>query len=371
MGKFPPNHYQEDIIDWVINGEGNAVVNAKAGTGKTSTLELIAETYPSKMLFLAFNNHIAAELNNKPELQEYLKKKDEGGKATLKVMTTNALGNAAILEDLRQRNMPYKKDGYLNPNKLLRILGKIISSHCETRREKVTDDMIWAMQRDLKIACDKARSKYISSDENEIQRVIDEDGLCVFNLQNEDGSDIRFPTLPWAQIGEEALEQSMAMYEERGDYDFVEQLYIPVVKKLPLPAWIAWYSSFVGVDESQDFSKLQLKFIKKLAGMRLPAKFGVKKPTRYLFVGDSSQSIYSFAGADTHSMENIKKQFSPTEMDLNICYRCAKNIIKVAQIDVPTIEAAPNASDGEVHTIKNEQIAELIQPRRYGNSKKK
>ena len=69
MGKFPPNHYQQDIIDWVLNGEGNAVVNALAGTGKTSTLELVASTYTGKMLFLAFNNHIAAQLNEKPQLQ--------------------------------------------------------------------------------------------------------------------------------------------------------------------------------------------------------------------------------------------------------------------------------------------------------------
>ena len=295
MGKFPPNHYQQDIIDWVLNGSGNAVVNAKAGTGKTSTLELIASTYPSKMLFLAFNNHIAAELNNKPDLQIYLKKKDEGGNATLKVMTTNSLGNSAILEDLRQRNMPYKKEGYLNVNKLLRILGKIIKSYCDVRKEKITDDMLWAMQKDLKVACDKARSKYISDDEDAIQRVIDEDGLCQFNIQNDDENEMMFPILPWAKIGEEALEQSMSMYEERGDYDFVEQLYIPVVKKLPLPAWLAWYSSFVGVDEAQDFSKLQLAFIKKLAPMKLPAKYGVKKPTRYLFVGDTHQSIYGFA----------------------------------------------------------------------------
>ena len=370
MGKFAPNHYQEEILDWVMNGTGNAVVNAKAGTGKTSTLELIAENYPYKMLFLAFNNHIAAELNAKPSLQPYLTKKEEGGKATLKVMTTNALGNAAILEDLRQRNMPYRKEGYLNANKLLRILGKIIKQYCETRKERITDDMLWAMQKDLKTACDKARSKYISSDEDVIQYVIDEDGLCMFNVQNEN-SDFPFPMLPWAKIGEEALEQSMAMYEERGDYDFVEQLYIPVVKQLPLPAWLAWYSSFVGVDEAQDFSKLQLKFIKKLIKMKLPAKFGVKKPTRFLFVGDSSQSIYGFAGADCHSIDNIRRQFNPVELDLNICYRCAKRVIKIAQQDVPTIEAAPNAKEGEVHCIRNEEIAELIQPRRYGNSKKK
>lgn len=374
MGKFPPNHYQQDIIDWVVDGEGNAVVNALAGTGKTSTLELVASTYPKKMLFLAFNNHIAAELNEKPELQHYLKKKEEGGAATLKVMTVNSLGNMAMKEAIRNRDdLPYKKDGYLKPNKLLGILGRIIRTYCDTRHEKVNEDMIWTMQRDLKVACDKARSKYVKDDRDTIQRVIDEDNLCQFNIPTGDDTQdqVIFPILPWAQICEEALEMSMAMYEERGDYDFVEQLYIPVVKNLPFPAWLAWYSSFVGVDECQDLSALQLRVIKKLIPMKLAPKFGVKEPTRYLFVGDANQAIYAFAGADCHSVDNIKRQFKPKELPLNICYRCAKKIIQLAQQDVPAIEAAPDAKEGEVHTIRNEEIAELIQPRRYGDSKKK
>ena len=48
---------------------------------------------------------------------------------------------------------------------------------------------------------------------------------------------------------------------------------------------------------------------------------------------------------------------------MNICYRCAKKIIEVAQQEVPDIEAAPNAIDGEVHIIDNEEIAKLIKPK--------
>ena len=53
MPKFPPNKYQEEIIDWVKNGTGNALIDAKAGSGKTSTLELIAQSYDRKMSLLA------------------------------------------------------------------------------------------------------------------------------------------------------------------------------------------------------------------------------------------------------------------------------------------------------------------------------
>ena len=362
MPKFPPNKYQTEIIDWVKNGTGNALIDAKAGSGKTSTLELIAQNYDRKMLFLAFNNHIAAEINQKPELQPYLTKKEEGGKGTLKVMTVNSLGNMTVLNDLATRKLYTfgKENKFLDDNKLFRILRKIIEDYCRTRHERVTEDMIWDMQRDLRKACDKVRCKYISGDRDYVERIIEEDGLCKFNLiEREDG--LSYPYLPWASICEEAIDKSLEMYAERGSYDFIEQLYIPVVNKLLLPNWMSWYSEFIGVDEAQDLSQLQLTFIKKLIPMQTP--YRPKLSTRFLFVADRRQAIYAFAGADCHSVENIKKQFNTTDMGLNICYRCAKKIIEVAQQEVPDIEAAPNAIDGEVHIIDNEEIAKLIKPK--------
>ena len=361
MPKFPPNKYQQTIIDWVKDGSGNAIVDAKAGSGKTSTLELIAQNYPRKMLFIAFNKHIADEINNKPELQHYLKKKDEGGAGTLKVYTVNAIGDMTVLQDLRTRNI-YKggENKFLKANKMFPILEREIRSICQTRHEKITDDMVWDMMRDLKVVCDKVRSKYISSDRNEAQRIIDEDGLCNFaKIERDDG--LSYPILPWAQIVEDALDEAMKLYEDKGIYDFVDQLYIPVVNKLYLPAWMAYYSEFIGVDECQDLSALQLRFLKKLIPMK--PQYGTKLPTRYLFVGDVFQAIYSFAGADCHSVENIERQFNTDTMPLNICYRCAKKIIEVAQKWVPTIEAAPNAIEGEVHVIDNSEIADLVQPK--------
>ena len=362
MPKFPPNKYQTEIIDWVKNGTGNALIDAKAGSGKTSTLELIAQNYDRKMLFLAFNNHIAAEINQKPELQPYLTKKEEGGKGTLKVMTVNSLGNMTVLNDLATRKLYTfgKENKFLDDNKLFRILRKIIEDYCRTRHERVTEDMIWDMQRDLRKACDKVRCKYISGDRDYVERIIEEDGLCKFNLiEREDG--LSYPYLPWASICEEAIDKSLEMYAERGSYDFIEQLYIPVVNKLLLPNWMSWYSEFIGVDEAQDLSQLQLTFIKKLIPMQTP--YRPKLPTRFLFVADRTQPIYAFAGADCHSVEHTKNQFNTTDMGLNICYRCAKKIIEVAQQEVPDIEAAPNAIDGEVHIIDNEEIAKLIKPK--------
>lgn len=58
--------YQRDIFDWVINGRGDAVVQAAAGSGKTFTLVEAAKLLKSsRAIFLAFNRHIAEELQKR------------------------------------------------------------------------------------------------------------------------------------------------------------------------------------------------------------------------------------------------------------------------------------------------------------------
>ena len=39
--EFKPSKYQEEIFNFVRKGNGNAVINAKAGAGKTTTHYLL------------------------------------------------------------------------------------------------------------------------------------------------------------------------------------------------------------------------------------------------------------------------------------------------------------------------------------------
>lgn len=60
--------YQTDILNYVKNEKGNLLINAKAGSGKTSTLLLIADEVIKnyrKCLFLAFNKDIVTQLQDK------------------------------------------------------------------------------------------------------------------------------------------------------------------------------------------------------------------------------------------------------------------------------------------------------------------
>jgi superfamily II DNA or RNA helicase len=56
---YTPSAYQQAIIDWLLTGTGNALVDAKAGSGKTSTLCMLSDVIPNdartRAAFLAFN----------------------------------------------------------------------------------------------------------------------------------------------------------------------------------------------------------------------------------------------------------------------------------------------------------------------------
>lgn len=66
---FVPSPYQQRIYDFIESGTGNAVINAVAGSGKTTTLINLLAKVPttSRVLFLAFNKSIVEELKIKTQ----------------------------------------------------------------------------------------------------------------------------------------------------------------------------------------------------------------------------------------------------------------------------------------------------------------
>ena len=65
--EFTPSKYQENIFDFIQHGVGNVVVEACAGSGKTSTLVKAISLIPEnkRILFCAFNKEIVKELQTK------------------------------------------------------------------------------------------------------------------------------------------------------------------------------------------------------------------------------------------------------------------------------------------------------------------
>ena len=90
----------------------------------------------------------------------------------------------------------------------------------------------------------------------------------------------------------------------------------------------------------------------------------VKRTENYVADGILTHNcIYAFAGADTKSIKNLKKNFDLTELPLNVCYRCPKNVIKLAQDIVPSIDwNHKREDDGIVEFIDDSNLKDKLQP---------
>jgi ATP-dependent exoDNAse (exonuclease V) beta subunit len=92
----------------------------------------------------------------------------------------------------------------------------------------------------------------------------------------------------------------------------------------------------------------------------------VKRGGRVIAVGDDRQAIYGFRGADSNSLDRLKRELNAKELTLTITYRCPKKIVESVQHLVPDYQAAPNAPDGIFSTVgdfvlsrKNAPLAQM------------
>jgi DNA helicase-2/ATP-dependent DNA helicase PcrA len=142
-----------------------------------------------------------------------------------------------------------------------------------------------------------------------------------------------------------ALELARAMLitsneaAKQGLLDFDDLLFLAVKEGITLPTF-----DNILVDEAQDTNAIQRAIIRKI----------MKPTSRLVAVGDPSQAIYGFRGADSDAMDLIKSEFDADELPLTVSYRCAKSIVEYAS-QFGVIEAAPGAIDGAVRTAKREE----------------
>lgn len=137
--------------------------------------------------------------------------------------------------------------------------------------------------------------------------------------------------------------------------DYTDLIEYPVYFNMSTPYKISPFLDYVLLDEAQDFSMLQQLFLKKL--------YNPMRPTRFIAVGDRKQSIFGFAGADIYSIDNLKKNLDLQELPLNICYRCAKNIIKLTKTIVPEIEYNPKREDeGIINIVNFCDLVDIVKP---------
>lgn len=313
---FVPSPYQEKIFDFVANGKGNAVVEAVAGSGKTTTIVKALElTKPTdKVAFLAFNKHIATELKKRAPDHVH-------------VSTIHSLGYSVLRKLEQKPEIDNDKTG-THMDSVYPIDKSVETSLRIQNRQKR------GHLRKLVSLCKATLIDY--ENVNEVNEMCERYGI---DMNGE--TDEIISNLPVVMKScEEDLET----------IDFDDMIYLPLVNKRLRINFEKF--DFLFIDEAQDLNKSQIEFVMN----SLQPQTG-----RIIAVGDRKQSLYGFRGADVEAIPRLIKMLDATVLPLSISYRCPKSVVAKAKEIVPQIESSETAPDGEILEIKYDTFLNEVQ----------
>lgn len=311
------NDLQEDVLKFVRAGSGHGVVQATAGSGKTTTLVRVAQQLPAgtRACFLAFNRSITAELQARLP-------------GHVDATTLHALGRSAAVKafpSLRGKEPNNKK--YLE---IARELTVPLVSEASVAIAGAT--YLAALAQVARLTLTPA------DDPAKVPTLARQYQLLTPTIAT------RAPELN-ARL-HELLERGVAA-AAAGNVDFTDMLYLPVTLDLRLPQY-----ELICVDEAQDLSPLSFALIRRL--------LATNRGARGLFVGDPHQAIYGFAGAQAKSLEHVTKTLGATVLPLSVSYRCPARHVTLARRFSPEMKPHRTSAPGEVHVTTAAHLPKLV-----------
>ncbi len=301
----PPTPEQAAIIEAAKGTQDNIIINALAGSAKTTTLEMICHAITGiPILSLAFNKRIADEMAKRLP-------------SHVEVRTLNALGHRVWAQATNKRLI-------VNTNKMHSIVKGIIDELPRSVREEAYEDIADTLKW-LRFA---KRDGYIPSKWAGLGHALVEQADWYDQYDEE-------PTRLQQDIIEQALSASIRN-AYAGEIDFDDQLYMPVCfggtwPKFPL----------VMCDEVQDLSPINHVMLEKLVHKRV------------IVVGDPWQSIYGFRGSVSNGMEALRVKFNMRELTLSTTFRVPKLGVERAWFRVPHMRAPNSQIDGHIEVLED------------------
>ena len=316
-----PSDEQKAVYHWVATGSGHAVIDAKAGAAKSSTLLAALFCIPNSPgtdtkllgpLVLTFNKHNQMDL----DCVCYSRGVD------VEVNTFNSIGYrvwksaAGHTTKISSKKMSYIFKALLPPTPTGAPL------HPDARLKAF-------VKRAVGLA--KCLGLGIQRDDT------DDDWAQLYNtyrsslsrLLPHDPSQSEAPALTRAlALARQVLRLSReACYDQvvglqAPALDFEDQVYMPLYHtargRLPALDWQprAW----VCVDEAQDINEARKKLLFKLLAPN----------GRYIIVGDPFQALYGFTGATSDGMRALQTELIATRLPLSVCWRCPRSHLEAA-----------------------------------------
>jgi DNA helicase-2/ATP-dependent DNA helicase PcrA len=291
----PRTAYQKAICLEIMKRQDHVVVNALAGTGKTITIEQSVSDFPG---------------------------------ANVRVQTCHGFGFGAHRYHVRQHGI---NEVDVNEDKVGVILRQLTNVEFLNANDKVRAEQKIGPAKRL-VSLFKSQGFIAIRPEATNEDCI---ALC-------DRYDVELPDpteIPETEIFDLARQALTVSNREISIIDYDDMIYLPVLLRASFAP-----NDIIYVDESQDLNPIRIALIKLAANSKC----------QVVCVGDRNQAIYGFTGADTEAIDSVVKMFNSVELPLSTCWRCPTSVITEAQKIVPQIEAAPNAIEGSVITLKNE-----------------
>lgn len=309
-----PSTFQTNIYTAFGQTTDDLVVEAVAGSGKSTTLEHGAAYLPAydPTAMFAFNRDIVDALQRRMAAQP-------NKPVQLNIQTMNAFGWGICRKN--------QKGAILNPDKNNEILMSAFNMDDPKDKNKFYK-FRYPINRIISLL--KANLHFAPAiSEPEIQEIADQYGIDLPDNRDFMG----LCQMVWTS----SSSQTAIM-------EFSDQIYQPLRMGWQVPKF-----KTALVDELQDLNPAQQQLMMDACD-------------RFIGVGDRRQAIYAFAGADAKSLQNMIQRTGSKTLPLSVCYRCPKAVIRLAQKIVPEIQWCDWAPEGVVDTMKLEKFRQTSEP---------
>lgn len=316
---FTASPAQQNYFDWIVNDSGNAVIEAVAGAGKTTTIVKGLQFMGGKVFVGAYNSKMGAELKSRT-----------ADFPNVFASTFHGAGNKALR---------YAYNGKFALHTDGKKVANIVEHFCLQRNDLIT--IAGAVPGIVSMAKQRGIGALVAAgdaNDNAVwQTMIDHFGLDD-NLPDNARMD---QVIAFSRA---VLKSSNAKLDV---IDFDDMIYLPLLNRLRL-----FKHEFVLIDEAQDTNPTRRALA---ASMLAP-------DGRLVAVGDPHQAIFGFTGADNDSLELIATQFAAKRLPLTVSYRCPKAVVAHARQWVSHIEAHESAPEGSVEQLSYKDLAKVVQP---------
>lgn len=285
----PPTDEQVTILD-AAKGTDNLMISALAGTGKTTTLEMVEKVVKTRpILYLVFNR------KNADEAQKRML-------STTAIRTLNGMGHRIWSANGRSLGKP-------DTAKSNKILREIINAS-----PKITQSALWETYDQVisGVALAKALGYVPAGIYPNAHRLINQGRF--HSLLDERPDELT------SDLIDTVLAKSIKLAYD-GNIDYNDQVYMPALFGGTFPKF-----PLILVDEYQDLSPVNHALLERLAKGRL------------IGVGDPNQNIYGFRGAKAGGMAEATKTYGMTELDLSVSFRCPRAIVEHVRWHVPNFK---------------------------------